>query len=125
MKPLSWIQALPSAGLTRQFKGLIAPFTGRLPQERPIVIVLDALDEGLNKEILNVLLEDVCQLPGVVHLFLTTRDIEGTKLLLQAPPCSPQEISSSWRIGAGGCEIGGTDQLGGDCNDQGFGGLAH
>ncbi len=77
--------SLASAGLTRQFKSLIAPFAGRLPQERPIVIVLDALDEGLTKEILNVLLEDVCQLPGVVRLFLTTRDIEGTKLLLHAP----------------------------------------
>ncbi len=94
--------SLASAGLTRQFKGLIAPFADRLPQDRPIVIVLDALDEGLTQEILNVLLEDACHLPGVFHLFLTTRDIEGTSCFFKLPMFTTGDLfimeDQGWRM---------------------------
>jgi len=77
--------SLASAGFSRQFGGLIGPFASALPQEKPIVLVLDALDEGFTKEILDFLLKSISGLPRAIQMFLTTRDVQGIKQLFEAP----------------------------------------
>jgi len=73
-----------TAGLTRQFEGLITHFSVGLPQDRPIVIVLDALDEGFSKELLQILSVGFCKLPGAFKIFVTSRDIDEVRQLLEA-----------------------------------------
>ncbi len=46
--------SLAAAGLTRQFQDLIVPFSESIPQNRPVLIILDGLDEGLSKELLKI-----------------------------------------------------------------------
>ncbi len=79
--------SLATAGPTHQFRGLISPFSARFPQDKPIVIVLDAMDEGYSKVLLELLSggEGVCRLPGVFKMFVTARDVPEVKQLLQAP----------------------------------------
>ncbi|KLO07784.1 hypothetical protein SCHPADRAFT_634326 [Schizopora paradoxa] len=76
--------SLSAASSGRIFNGLIAPFSDRFPQDKPIVIVLDALDEGFTSEILGVLGKEFGSLPGAFQLFITSREIEGIYPLLNS-----------------------------------------
>ncbi|KLO11382.1 hypothetical protein SCHPADRAFT_998931 [Schizopora paradoxa] len=76
--------SLCSAGLTRHFNELIAPFSGNFPQDKPIVIVLDGLDEGYSKELIQVLLDGIPKLPGIFKIFSTSRDILELQGLFQS-----------------------------------------
>ncbi len=89
--------SLASAGLTRQFNGLITPYADRIHE--PVLIVLDALDEGFSEGLLKVLEEGVCLLPGCFCFFVTTRDIFEVKQLLEAPHVHPRRFDhfeGSW-----------------------------
>lgn len=76
--------SLSAAGAARIFDGLIIPFAVALPQDKPIVIVLDALDEGLNREGLDILVEGIINLPHIIKLFVTSRDVESFRQLFEA-----------------------------------------
>ncbi len=76
--------SLSSAGLIRHYSELIAPFCDKFPQDKPIVIVLDALDEGFSKELLQVLCGEICLLPGMFRIFATSRDVPEVQRLLQS-----------------------------------------
>ncbi|KLO11838.1 TPR-like protein [Schizopora paradoxa] len=76
--------SLSAAGASRIFDGLIIPFAVGLPQDKPIVIVLDALDEGLTKGDLDILMDRIINLPHVVKLFVTSRDVESFRQLFEA-----------------------------------------
>ncbi|KLO05578.1 TPR-like protein, partial [Schizopora paradoxa] len=77
--------SLASASLTHQFYKLIKPFCHLLPQDRPIVIVLDALDEGYCDALLEFLVKNIAFIPGVLQIVATTRDVVQMQLLLVAP----------------------------------------
>ncbi len=65
--------SLAAAGMTRQFQELIVPFSMGIPQNQPVLIVLDGLDEGLSKELLEILKNTISLLPGAFQFFVTTR----------------------------------------------------
>ncbi len=77
--------SLAAADMTRQFQELIVPFSEGIPQNQPVLIVLDGLDEGLSEELLEILEEGVSLLPGAFQFFVTVRDIHEAKQLLRAP----------------------------------------
>ena len=68
--------ALASAPISRQFEALICGPLRRHPAHRPILIVIDALDESISKEsdtnLLN-LLRAAVNLPTDLRLFITSR----------------------------------------------------
>ncbi|KAF7966140.1 hypothetical protein HWV62_39936 [Athelia sp. TMB] len=69
--------ALATASLSRQFDALILQPSRRLPTHRPIVLVIDALDECINHdldtELLTILRDRATQLPQQVRILITSR----------------------------------------------------
>ncbi|KAF7970641.1 hypothetical protein HWV62_23370 [Athelia sp. TMB] len=65
--------ALASAPLSRQFKDLICAPLRRHPTHSPIVVVIDALDEGISKDLEVILSRDIGDLPADLRLFITSR----------------------------------------------------
>ncbi|KAF7983332.1 hypothetical protein HWV62_23034 [Athelia sp. TMB] len=69
--------ALATASLSRQFDALILEPSRHLPANRPIVLVIDALDEGishdLDTELLAIIRDKAAQLPAQVRILLTSR----------------------------------------------------
>jgi hypothetical protein len=64
---------IASAPLTRQFDELILGLSRVLPLNKPIVIVIDALDEGYSSDLLRIFRHRVPKLPGSFRLFITSR----------------------------------------------------
>ncbi len=89
-----------SASFFRQFQELIVPFCGILPQDKPVVIVLDALDEGYSEALLDILEIGVIvgKLPGVFHFVVTSRNVVGVKQLLAAPHVQHKEFNHSYGV---------------------------
>lgn len=79
--------SLASASMTHwhQLHNLIIPFCSQLPQDKPIVIVLDALDEGYSDDLLEVLVKGIIKLSGVFQFVITSRNVVQIKILLAAP----------------------------------------
>jgi hypothetical protein len=69
--------SVSSAPLTRQFEALMLKPSLRHSFIKPVVIVIDALDEGfssdLDTELLAILRDQVAKLPGMFRIFLTSR----------------------------------------------------
>ncbi|KAF7973534.1 hypothetical protein HWV62_14968 [Athelia sp. TMB] len=65
--------ALASASLSRQFEALICAPLRRHPTHSKIVVVIDALDEGISKELEGILFRDAVDLPADLRLFITSR----------------------------------------------------
>ncbi|KAF7965886.1 hypothetical protein HWV62_41022 [Athelia sp. TMB] len=65
--------ALASASLSRQFEALICAPLRRHPMHSQIVVVIDALDEGISKELEVILFRDAVDLPADLRLFITSR----------------------------------------------------
>ncbi|KAF7966894.1 hypothetical protein HWV62_36623, partial [Athelia sp. TMB] len=65
--------ALASAPLSRQFDALICAPLRRHPTRIPIVVVIDALDEGTSKDLEVILSRDIGDLPADLRLFITSR----------------------------------------------------
>ncbi|KAL0580869.1 hypothetical protein V5O48_001161 [Marasmius crinis-equi] len=65
---------LPTAhSLHLQFQKLIVePLTNR-PIHEPLLVVIDALDEGCNEDLLRILRDDVSKIPSPIHFFITSR----------------------------------------------------
>ncbi len=85
---------IASASSLRQFQELIIPFCSQLPQGNPIVIVLDALDEGFSEDLIEILEKGmiVSRLPGVFQFVVTSRNVVGIKQLLAAPHVSTRSL---------------------------------
>ncbi|KAF8594481.1 hypothetical protein BDV93DRAFT_515736 [Ceratobasidium sp. AG-I] len=66
-------QGLPLAPLSRQFQELVLKPCQGCAISRPLVIVIDALDEGFNHDLLKILRDDVPRLPSAFRIFLTSR----------------------------------------------------
>jgi len=77
--------SLASASLAHQFHKLLVPFCSHLPKDKPVVIVLDALDEGFSDTLLKILAKEVTKLPGVLQFVVTSREVVEIKELLAAP----------------------------------------
>lgn len=72
---------LPTASITRQFQKLVSQPLHRCSVDKPIVWVIDALDEGYDQELLQILCNEVPKLPPAVRIFLTTRSDTRIDLL--------------------------------------------
>src|SRR3984957_748013 len=66
-------RSLAWASPSRQFEELILAPSLIHRFSRPIVIVIDALDEGYTPELLNILCDEIPKLPGSFRIFLTSR----------------------------------------------------
>jgi hypothetical protein len=66
-------RSVASAPLTRQFDELILGPSWVFPLNKPIVIVIDALDEGYSSDLLQIFRYRVPQLPGSFRIFITSR----------------------------------------------------
>ncbi|KAF7970239.1 hypothetical protein HWV62_24730 [Athelia sp. TMB] len=74
--------ALASASLSRQFEALICAPLRRHPMHSQIVVVIDALDEGISKELEVILFRDAVDLPADLRLFITSRPTRGIERCL-------------------------------------------
>jgi len=70
-------RSLATASISRQFGPLILTPCLRYPTDRPVVIVIDALDEGCNNELLKIIRDEFPKLPGTFRIFLTFRVIRN------------------------------------------------
>lgn len=95
--------SLAGAGMTRQFTDLILAAAASLAQDRPLVLVLDALDEGYSKVLLELLAggKGVCRLPGMFRIFVTCRDVLEAKQLFKAPHVYHRSFKHNEGIGLG------------------------
>ncbi|KAG9086938.1 hypothetical protein FRC07_012950, partial [Ceratobasidium sp. 392] len=65
--------SLPTAPLSRQFKELILKPCRKLPLDRKVVIVIDALDEAWSNDLLCILRDQLFKLPNCFRVLLTSR----------------------------------------------------
>ncbi|KLO11380.1 hypothetical protein SCHPADRAFT_929932 [Schizopora paradoxa] len=93
--------SLSGAGLMRQFSELLCNFSYELPRARPIVVVLDALDEGYSTELLQIMIGDISSLPGIFRIFVTSRDIPEVQRFLQAKHVHPRKFDHRGGLGLG------------------------
>jgi hypothetical protein len=66
-------RSLASASQSRQFNGLVLEPFSRHRIDQPIVIVIDALDEGYDSETVSILRNKVPELPGTFRIVVTSR----------------------------------------------------
>ncbi|KAK7038687.1 hypothetical protein VNI00_010571 [Paramarasmius palmivorus] len=59
--------------LTLQFQKLIVEPLKQFPLSIPLVVVIDALDEGYTNDLLRVLRNEIPFIPSPIHFFITTR----------------------------------------------------
>jgi hypothetical protein len=86
-------RSLATASISRQFGPLILAPCLRYPADRPLVIVIDALDEGYNNELLKILRDEIPKLPGTFRIFLTFRVIRDiNKFMAQVNHVRPRSI---------------------------------
>lgn len=71
------------APISRQFERFILEQCSDFQAQRPLVIVIDALDEGCNRDLLRILCDDTCRLPPSIRIFMTSRTSPDTESLLQ------------------------------------------
>jgi hypothetical protein len=88
-------RSLASAPLCRQFDELILKPFQQYPIDKPVVVVIDALDEsyGANRdidELLTILRDDVPKLPGSFSILLTSRPLEEVDAFLSERIISPE-----------------------------------
>ena len=72
-------RSVASAGQSRQFDELILKPVCRHPIRRPVVIVIDALEEGCDRETLSILRNRVPKLPGTFRILVTSRPIDDIR----------------------------------------------
>ncbi|KAG8685398.1 POC1 centriolar protein A, partial [Ceratobasidium sp. 394] len=76
---------LPSAPIFRQFEELMLKPCRECPMAGPIVVVIDALDEAWNEDLLNILRDHAHKLPNTFRIFLTSRMRPELDSLLRQP----------------------------------------
>jgi hypothetical protein len=65
--------SLPLAPISRQFEELLLKPCQECSVPGPLVIVIDALDEGWNEDMLKIFRDQASQLPDAFRIFLTSR----------------------------------------------------
>ncbi|KDQ10761.1 hypothetical protein BOTBODRAFT_473159 [Botryobasidium botryosum FD-172 SS1] len=75
-------QSLAAASLSRQFGPLIRDPCLRYPSHRPMVAVIDGLDEGCSVDLLKLLRDGTPSLPQSFRLFIASREMESIELYL-------------------------------------------
>lgn len=73
------------APISRQFEHLILKPCDDFSAEHPLCIVLDALDEGSNSDLLRILCDDAHLLPRSIRIFLTSRMSPEIETLRRRP----------------------------------------
>ncbi|KAF9269283.1 hypothetical protein L218DRAFT_430446 [Marasmius fiardii PR-910] len=65
---------LPVAhSLSLQFQKLVIEPLEQYPNQASLVVVIDALDEGYNEDLLRILRDEVPKIPAPIHFFITSR----------------------------------------------------
>jgi hypothetical protein len=67
-------ERLPMAPVTRHFHDLILTPSRKHSVDGPLVIVIDALDECYDDDVLNIICDEVPKLPASFRIFLTSRE---------------------------------------------------
>jgi hypothetical protein len=80
---------LVGASTTLHFSELIVEPSRCLPVDRPVVIIIDALDEGYDLEVLKILRDEVPKLPGTFRILLTSRMMSVGSLPLRQASYAP------------------------------------
>ncbi|QRV97930.1 TPR-like protein [Ceratobasidium sp. AG-Ba] len=65
--------SLPSAPISNQFVKLVLEPSRNVSLAKPMVIVIDALDEAWDDRLLRILRDQACDLPSTFRIFLTSR----------------------------------------------------
>ncbi|KAF7967922.1 hypothetical protein HWV62_32539 [Athelia sp. TMB] len=84
---------LPWAPLSRQFEALICAPLRRNPARRPIIIVIDTLDQGISSEseaTLSILFREAVDLPPNLRFFITSRPTKHVEQQL----CGKRHVKS-------------------------------
>ncbi|KAG8685629.1 POC1 centriolar protein A, partial [Ceratobasidium sp. 394] len=84
---------LPSAPIFRQFEELVLKPCQECPIAGPVVIVIDALDEAWNKDLLDILRDHAHRLPSTFRIFVTSRMRPELDSLLRQPHASRVELN--------------------------------
>lgn len=87
--------SLPTASIVRQWKPLILDPSHLLPSEKPFVIVIDALDEGYDEQLLHILCDEVPKLPRNCRIFITSRELSFIDVLLECSHVRSRTIDIS------------------------------
>ncbi|KAF9003327.1 hypothetical protein BDQ17DRAFT_497806, partial [Cyathus striatus] len=61
-----------SPSIQHQSRKLILEPLSRYPVKRPVAVVIDALDEGYDEELLKLLCKEIPKLPSCLRIFITT-----------------------------------------------------
>ncbi|KAK7460623.1 hypothetical protein VKT23_009342 [Stygiomarasmius scandens] len=77
--------------IPHQFQKLIVEPLRAHPVDEPLVVVIDALDEGSNKDFLTILREDIFHLPSTIRIFLTSRPDDNILRYLVSQPSQFQQ----------------------------------
>ncbi|QRV97929.1 hypothetical protein RhiJN_25948 [Ceratobasidium sp. AG-Ba] len=65
--------SLPTAPISNQFVNLVLKPSRGILLVKPVVIVIDALDEAWDDRLLHILRDQACDLPSMFRIFLTSR----------------------------------------------------
>lgn len=84
-----------SPPLAHQFRHLLLRPVATLPLDYHITIVIDALDEGSNDELLQILADDCAQLPSNCRIIITSRPDTTIMMYLTRPHILLREIDLS------------------------------
>lgn len=79
-------QSIATASPSRQFQELILDHSRWYPTHRPVVIVIDALDEGYDTDLLQILRDEVSKLPPSFRVLITSRAEKAIVLYLSQQP---------------------------------------
>ncbi|THV04368.1 TPR-like protein [Dendrothele bispora CBS 962.96] len=72
--------------MSHQFQKLIVEPLRLHPVDMPLLIVIDALDEGFNEDFLAILCEDILHLPPMIRIFVTSRPEDDIMRYLSPKP---------------------------------------
>ena len=79
-------RSLAGAPIAVRFEELIRKSSQCLPADKPVVLIIDALDEGYNLDVLKILREHVPKLPGTFRIFVTSRIVKVMNIFLSNKP---------------------------------------
>jgi len=79
-------ESLPMAPISRQFQDLILAPCRNHRVDGPLVVVIDALDEGYDGELLDILCDEVPKLPATFRILLTSREGRDFNTVLSRKP---------------------------------------
>jgi hypothetical protein len=86
-------KSLVAGSMSIHFAELILKPSQRLPVDMPVVIIIEALDEGSDNDVLTILRDEVPKLPLTFRILVTSRMTTGLNFyLLRKPHVRPSSI---------------------------------